>query len=64
VGQDLFEGIATALAIASFIYGLAGVLVLLDDDNPGKWVRILIWVSLSWPMLWAIFETVRRATME
>jgi len=52
--DELAAGIATALAIASFLYGLAGILVLLDDDNPGKWVKIAIWLSVSWPVLFAI----------
>lgn len=53
--MNLAENIATTLAIASFLYGLAGVVVVLDDDNPGKWLKIGIWLALSWPVLWSIW---------
>ena len=55
---ELWENIATALAIASFLYGLAGIIVILDDDNPGKWLKIGTWLAVSWPVLWATLNAV------
>ncbi len=52
--DDLPSRIASAFAIASFIYGLFGVIVLLDDDHPGKWLKIAVWVAVSWPILWGL----------
>ena len=55
---ELWENIATALAITSFLYGLAGIIVILDDDNPGKWLKIGTWLAVSWPVLWATLNAV------
>ena len=59
--MEWVEGIATMFAIASFLYGLFGVIALLDDHKPSAWIRIAIWISLSWPVLWAAVEWTRRS---
>ena len=58
--EEFWRGIATMFAIASFLYGLFGVIALLDDHKPSAWVRIASWISVSWPVLWAVAEWVRR----